>query len=43
MLAIGFIISLFGSMSSFFILEFLTSIKNEDPEIIVHSVRKIII
>ena len=29
LLAIGFLISLFGAMSSFFILEFLTSIKNE--------------
>ena len=40
MLAIGFLISLFGSMSSFFILEFLTSIKNEEPEFIVHSLQK---
>ena len=27
-------------MSSFFILEFLTSIKNEEPEFIVHSVQR---
>ena len=40
LLAIGFLISLFGSMSSFFILEFLTSIKNEEPEFIVHSLQK---
>ena len=40
LLAIGFLISLFGSMSSFFILEFLTSIKNEEPEFIVHSVQR---
>lgn len=40
LLAIGFLISLFGSMSSFFILEFLTSIKNEEPEFIVHSIQK---
>ena len=40
LLAIGFLISLFGSMSSFFILEFLTSIKNEEPEFIVHSLQR---
>ena len=40
LLAIGFLISLYGSMSSFFILEFLTSIKNEEPEFIVHSVQR---
>ena len=27
-------------MSSFFILEFLTSIKNEEPEFIVHSLQR---
>ena len=40
LLAIGFLISLFGAMSSFFILEFLTSIKNEEPEFIVHSLQR---
>lgn len=40
LLAIGFLISLFGSMSSFFILEFLISIKNEEPEFIVHSIQR---
>ena len=40
MIIFGFLISLFGSMSSFFILEFLTSIKNEEPEFIVHSLQR---
>lgn len=40
MLAIGFLISLFGSMSSFFILEFLISIKQEENNFIIHSIQK---
>ena len=40
LLAMGFLVSLFGSATSFFILEFLTSIKQEEKRFIVHCIQK---